>query len=379
MIDLQTYKLAGLVVEEKRQEQRHADDPQRYPWDESDIAFLNQTYSFFQTSVTPKPEFDPADPKFVEKMAEYAQGLINDYQNVSASSLPNLDQLVKDYEQFLERQQDQIDKQAQLKPKLASARIELIKRLSQVLPKIDSQTTEFIANTTILNIAPDRWQQTLQESAKDIQILAEVTNTPIAPEATIVCLEAASSYLAEEIPEFLEATQTVAEISPELASYTTTAATLGFTDSVLTPSPRFDSASIISASPATVFAKSQSLTKKEIQIKQIFSQIKEVVHYHQHITAEINKKLAVSGFRNEDKQVVTKVIKYHLLPPLVLADSYTKNRPEDKKAISTVARVFAQIGLKQYLDSHRMVVNAARQQQGFDDGFKAFLGYIGHG
>ena len=361
MIGLETYKLAGWVVEEQRQKNRHTDDPRRYPWSESDMAFLNQAYSFFQTSLTPKPEFDPADPKFTEKMAEYAQDLINDYQNVSASSVPNLDELVSDYERFLSRQQEQIDQQAQLKPKLAPARIELIKRLTATLPNVDSPTVEFIANRTVLDITPDQWPQTLRQSATDIQLLAEVTHTLVNPESVVVCLEASSDYLAAEIPDFSQVLQFAAEVSPDLAGYTATAAAIGFSPSVLTPSPQFVSASLIAAPSATVSIKSQSLANTQIQLKHIFSQIQEVINYHQNITAQINKKLATSGLRDEDRQMAAEVIKYHILPPLVLASSYTKNQPEDKKAISSVERVFAQIGLTQYLDGRRVAVSAARQ------------------
>jgi len=361
MIELQTYNLAGWVVEEGRQKERHADDPPRYPWGDSDIAFLERAYSVFQTSVTPKPEFDPSDPKFTEKMAVYAQELINDYQNVSAPSLPNLDQIKADYEQFLKRQQELVDLESKKKPKLAPTRIELIKRLESTLPNVDSLTVEFIANRTVLDITPGQWQQAVQQSAKDIQLLAEVTNTPVTLEATIVCLEASSSYLVEEIPEFSESLQTVAEISPELASNTTMAAALGFSDSVLTPSPRFESASTVALAPSAALVTSQALINKEVPVKQIFLQIEEVLKFHQHVAAEINKKLATSGLRDEDKQMAAEVIKYHILPPLVLASSYNKNQPEDKKAISVVEKVFAQIGLKQYLDSHGVATNTVRQ------------------
>ena len=361
MIDLQTYKLAGWVVEEERQKERHADDPQRYPWEESDIDFLKEAYSVFQTSVTPKPEFGPSDSTFTEKMADYAQGLIDDYQNVEAKSIPNLDELVNDYDQFLKRQQEQIDKEAQSKSNLAPARIELIKRLTSTLPNVDPPTVEFIANRTVFDITPDEWQHTLQQSATDIQLLAEVTHTVVSPESVVVCLEAASGYLVAEIPEFSESLQAVAEISPELASTTTMTAALGFSDSVLTPSPQFESAFTVATTPSAALIKSQALTNKEVQVKQIFLQIKEVLNYHQSVAAEIKKELATSGLRDKDRQVAAEVVKYHILPPLVLASSYTKNQPEEKKALSVVEKVFAQIGLKQYINGHRAVVDTVRQ------------------
>ena len=66
-------------------------------------------------------------------------------------------------------------------------------------------------------------------------------------------------------------------------------AALGFSDSVLTPSPQFESAFTVATTPSAALIKSQALTNKEVQVKQIFLQIKEVLNYHQSVAAEIKK------------------------------------------------------------------------------------------
>ena len=153
----------------------------------------------------------------------------------------------------------------------------------------------------------------------------------------------------------------MAEISPELASTTTMTAALGFSDSVLTPSPSSESAFTVATTPSRGFDQSQALTNKEVQVKQIFLQIKEVLNYHQSVAAEIKKNMT-SGLRDKDRQVAAEVVKYHILPPVSPGFFFLYQKPTRReKGPFCCKKVFAQIGLKQYINGHRAVVDTVRQ------------------
>jgi len=364
MISKEIFLFSLMVVEEKRQSDRHPDDPKRYPWGEADIAFLNRVYIAYQESVTdPKPEFDPQDPHFVEKIAEYAQELINNYQEVSAPSIPsNIDELVQDLDTFKKQQEQLIAEQSKQKPKMAQARIELLKRLNIVIPKADNTTKEFITNQTLLNTPPEQWQQTIRDTAKDLRILAEITKAPITDEALIATLTAVAPYFAEVLPELAEVIEEVEIVAPQISEHVVMAAILNLPVTVLQPSPQTDAAFTISSKPGEAILKTQVLAQNQVQVQEMLAQITQVMKFKERIAIETKRALEVSGLPREDQQIVVQAVNNYVAPALVFAASHTKDESEKKVIVNkNIERVFAQIGLKQYVDSHRMAINAARQ------------------
>jgi len=66
------------------------------------------------------------------------------------------------------------------------------------------------------------------------------------------------------------------------------------------------------------------------------------------ITAEVAKRVELSGLSPESQQMATQIITQYIVPPLLYASSFPQNAAEKEEVLSTAQRVFVDLGIAEY-------------------------------